>query len=275
MDLTSAAIDRLQKLFHDGQRLHSVEGIASQRFYMGPEGTLVTVELPPPDRKWKAGSLDTLLTIAAEEIADLSEINSEEVLQQTKPAIWYSPERVIFLFGRDDSREQVTFDLQQSLAFRVIDQLAESCKGFRQIDLIRLIRRELRLVTGLDELLTSVRSLRFRTDSDVDRQNSTLGKSIESAASGTTNLPESVPIKLEAFTNLPEIGFAPLALDLMVEPDAESQQIGLMIAGDQLERETQGTLKRLRDFIVDELVARCSKSKDNITDYCGVYQGNR
>jgi len=274
MDLTAATIDRLQKLFHDGQKLHQVDGVSSHRFYFGPDGTIVSMDLPAPDRHWKAGNLDTLLTVAVEEIADMAEANAEGTLQLTKPAIWYETDKVIFLFGRDDKRESVTFSLETSQAMDVIESLAEQCRGFRQPDLIRLIRRDLRLASGLDELLTMVRSLRFRTDSDVDRSRSTLGQSIESAASGTTELPESVPISLEAFTNLPEIGFAPLTLDLMIEPDAENQSIGLMIAADQLHRESQRVLTLLRDYILDQLVTRCSKGKDEITDYCGVYQGN-
>lgn len=274
MDLTSATIDRLQKLFHDGQRLNSVDGVASQRLYFGPDGTIETLDLPAPDRHWKAGSLDTLLTVAVEEIAAVVELDAEQAKEIARPAIWYSTDKVIFLFGRDDTRERVTFDLKQSLAYDVVENLAETCRPYTQTDLIRLIRRELRLVTGLDDLLAMVRSLRFRTDSDVDRQRSSLGHSIESAASGTTNLPESVQIKLEAFTNLPEIGFVPLLLDLLIEPDAESQSIGLMVAGDQLQRETQSALSRLREYILDQLVDRCGKSKDEITDHCGVYQGN-
>lgn len=236
------ALEFLGKTFDKSQaaKLLSVPG-DGRVAYVDQGGKLSEIAVAPPVRRHNVKSVDDLIKAAK--------------TWNKKPVVWVSGSDVVLVPDDDDRRDMATLELVRSAAFGKLCFLAKS-PDVSQADLIRTIRVDLQGTIGRADLLTAIRSIKFRQStagtSTVQHGNESLGRTIEAEVSGAGNIPESVIVSCAVFSNPGEREKTfTVGCDLEIVPQHSAFRFRPI--PDELERVTDAAIAGIRQRIEDEL----------------------
>lgn len=123
-----------------------------------------------------------------------------------KDVLFYGEERIVYVYDRDDMRDQVTVEMKLSDQFAWLKKRAGEMLS--QSEIVRLLRITFRGCMSSDSsLLILLRQLNFNVDGNVSstiRQGSeSLGKQINAKVTGSAEIPEEFTLNVPVFSNHP------------------------------------------------------------------------
>ena len=224
----------------EGAKLLQVPGDGRTAF-IDQGGTLVKHDVSPPLRAHNVKSVDDLIAAAQ--------------TWNVKPVVWVNGSEVVLLPDDNDRRDRVTLKLVKSAAFSKLCALAAKPE-VDQAELVRIIRVDLQGTISRTELLTAIRSIKFRSltsgQSTIQHGNESMGRTIEAEVTGAGNLPELVVVSCATFSNPGERDKTmTVACDLEIVP--QEQTFRFQPIPDEIERVTDAALEDIRQRIEGEL----------------------
>lgn len=197
--------------------------------------------IPPPRRKHESNDIESFV----------------EVIRNCgdKPSVWHNHTQVVALLNDAERRDTVTLNLVESKLFKSL-QFKDGQRSFSQRELINFLRISLAGCVPPD-LVSTLRTLNFRsaakTDSTVEHAKDSLGRSVEQAVTGASDLPEEFLATIPVYANvLPDHRAGIL---VAVDVDFENQKFVLSVVGDGIMdaiTEAQGVLStKLTDLFDD------------------------
>lgn len=211
--------------------------------YIDQDGKVTTITNPPKPRESKVDSVDDLCAAA-------NSYGKPEAF-----SVWLSPSAVVLIADDDDRRDRVTLPLRESTQWKAIKKLAAD-PTLDQSGLIRLLRQDLPGIGGRAELLSSVRSIKFRSSaegsSNIQHGNESMGRVIENAVTGAGAIPEQVNCILPLYDNQGERG-EKFSVLLDLEIVADKQVFRLKPLPDSVEDAQNAALEGIRDSITEQL----------------------
>lgn len=212
--------------------------------YIDQGGEVIEVEIPPPDRKSAVASIDDLCAAA------------KAYGKDGQISFWITTNSVVLVLDDQDRREHVTMNLRKTAAYQKVLWLAQN-PALTQAELISLLRMDLRDLTGRNELLTKIRTLKFSLHtegiSDLSQGRESLGKKIENQVTGAGDLPEDLRIHTPLFDNPGERdeGFT---IEMLFEVmPTETKQFRIKPVPASLEDATDAALQGMRTAIEEQL----------------------
>lgn len=182
---------------------------------------LIRVTLDPEPRANVAHCLDTLIALA-----------NRFKTTGTIPAVFHGASSVIALLddGEEENRPHVSFALNKSDQWKVLEGLAGGSIWFDQKNFIRLLKITLEGSLNPFELLNKVREVRFESGAvqkgTVKRADESLGISRSaSATSGEGDFPEEVTLTVPVYSNPKEDGLYPIVCAVEIDPLAAKFQL--------------------------------------------------
>lgn len=135
---------------------------------------------------------------------DLSAIVAHAEEFNDSSEVWYDRKFVICIFDRSDFLERITLPLVWSPQMKRLMEMDEDKDEINQRDLILLLRTLFK--NNLDSnLISIIRAMRFTTAvdnaSEIQHGRTSLGKKIESAATGQDKIPESFTLRVTVWDN--------------------------------------------------------------------------
>lgn len=119
--------------------------------------------------------------------------------------VFINPTEMIYCYDREDRRDIAGCQFKRTAAWEWLLMADKPLGGDKlgQADFVRLLRITLRGCMGGDDLLRSVRTLKFNANAeasgDVQHGRESMGKSIETKISGLTTFPEEVTLTVQPF----------------------------------------------------------------------------
>lgn len=190
---------------HHSAKVLSVPG-DGRKVYIDQGGQLTTIDVAPALRKHTVQS-----------VADLIEAAKR---WNAKPTIWVSDNAIVLVTDDEDRRDVVTMPLTKSAGFLRLEAL-EKNPTLDQLGMLRTLRIDLKGTAGRADLLTVIRSLKWRQSAsghvDVQQGKESLGKVIENEVTGAGAIPEEVMVSVPVYSNPGESKKSyPVACDLEV-----------------------------------------------------------
>lgn len=238
------ALDFLSQQFGKAReaRLLNIPG-DGRTAYVDQGGTLTKIDIEPKPRESKVDSVDDLCAAA-------NSYGKPEAF-----SVWLSPSAVVLIADDDDRRDRVTLPLRESTQWKAIKKLAAD-PTLDQSGLIRLLRQDLPGIGGRAELLSSVRSIKFRSSaegsSNIQHGNESMGRVIENAVTGANTIPEQVNCILPLYDNQGERG-EEFSVLLDLEIVAADQEFRLRPLPDSVEGAQNAALEGIRNSITEQL----------------------
>lgn len=173
------------------------------------------------------------------------------------PALFHSEKEVVLLLDHNDRRERVTMPLTLADTYLVLDRLTEQACAFQPKQLANLLKIELAGTIQADDLIRSLRKLKWRSGSEVRQEFShgreSLGKDIEAELQADVELPEFVEIDTPVYQNPGEDRTFPVKC--LLDPQPFEQKIAFRPLPGELEealKHAQGSLReRLQEALPD------------------------
>lgn len=193
-------------------------------------GGVQVVDLPPPPRNHKPGTLAEVIALAnrfAEEGA--------------KPVVWYDRDQVVLVIDDDAHRlERARLALECSDVFARLIDLRQTKPWLDQKAALRLVRIELAGTLPPVALLDRLRRVKIENGQAVTSQvrhgQESMGRQINAAVSGEGELPEAVTLDAPVSKTPGEADFRyPLACSVEIQPD-RLEFFRLLPLPDELER---------------------------------------
>lgn len=201
------------------------------------DGKLFIQSVPPDLRDHKVDSVFDLCEAAK--------------LWNPNPVVWIDDENIVLVVDDKDRRETVTLKLVKSFVFRKLLDLRNSSK-LSQVDLIRLLRVDLRNTANVAPLLMAVRKVKFRSLTEgsniIQHGNESMGKTIENEVTGADAIAESLLVETNLYSN-PGEADEKFAINLDLEIDAAKACFYLRPMPDEIELATQMALAGIRERI--------------------------
>jgi hypothetical protein len=180
-------------------------------------------EIPPDPRKHQVNSL-----------ADLIDYANLAVEEGHKSVIWHDQNGVVLVIDDDDRRDKVTFSLQPSPKFLILQKLEEEKPEFQQRDLIKLLRLELNIDSATIAIFRKLDwSSSTNASGTFDRGKESLGRSVESKVVGSQEIPDVIVIPIPLYTNLHEDQL--YSIRCLVEFNAQAGRIQIVPQPDELQ----------------------------------------
>lgn len=169
-----------------------------------------------------------------------------------QPVIWVSGTQVVLIPTDADRRDTVTLPLVESQQLLFLRQ----CKAFSQIEMIRALRTSLVGAEKRAELITAIRSLKWRTSSegsaDIQHGKESLGRSVENEVTGSGIIPELIVVTGPVYRNLgEENNLFSIGCDL--EIDAPQQRFLFKPLPDEIDSAVSLGMASIRERILAEL----------------------
>lgn len=192
---------------HHAAKVVNIPG-DGRKVYVDQAGKLEAIAVAPALRSHKVSALDDLIAAAKR--------------WNAMPTLWVSDSAIVLVTDDNDRRDIVTMPLVKSAAFQRLEAL-EKKPDLNQLELLRTLRIDLQGTANRADLITAIRSLKWKQSSsghvDVQQGKESLGKLIENEVSGASEIPESVSVALAVFANPGESAKRyPVACDLEVIP---------------------------------------------------------
>lgn len=179
-----------------------------------PDGSLEYVRATPPKRSHYASDVATLAAI----VKRFAEQGKHIV------SVWYSQQGVLALLDDDDRHDRAILPLSLSSFVVALRKLEHTRTWLTQVEFIQLLRITLAGCLSSSNILSSVRSVKFRQlaqgERDVQHGKVSLGKSLEAELNGASTIPEEMSLWVPIFPGVVDAAIMiPVALD--VDPVAE------------------------------------------------------
>lgn len=238
------ALDFLFSQSHKSKeaRLLNVPG-DGRTVYVDQDGHLTPLVIPPKPRESLVDSVDDFCNAL---ISYGKSGNS---------SVWLCGEKLVAITDDSDRRDRVTLPLRKSSAYQKVLQLAGTPLATQQ-QLIQLLRVELTGVNGRNDLLTAVRSIKFKQSaeghSNIQHGNESMGRIIENEVTGAGNLPEELHVTLPLYDNPGERG-KQYVIDLDLEIIAADSKFRLKPLPDSLEAAQASALESIRNEVTEQL----------------------
>jgi len=202
--------------------------------YVDQGGTLTKIEVPPALRTHKVESVDDLAAAAEKWSGDNT--------------VWIGTDAVRLVLNDADRRDVVTLPLVKSPQFKTLEKMASQCL-FDQQQLIRLLRIDLPGAERRNELLSTVRKIKFRQstsgEDDIQHGKESLGRAIEAQVTGSGDIPETVVVAGPVYCNPGEREQSyVVGLDLEILPS--EQKFRLCPLPDELDKAARDALQGIR-----------------------------
>lgn len=209
--------------------------------YVDQGGSLNPIKIPPAIRSHRVESVSDLVAAASRWSGDNT--------------IWIGADAVRLVIDDADRRDVVTLPLSKSPQFKTMEQLATTPQLDQQA-LIRRLRIDLPGVERRNELLGTVRKLKFRQstsgEEDIQHGKESLGRAIEAQVTGSGDIPETIVVRGPVYCNPGERekSYA-VGLDLEIMP--ADQKFRLRPLPDELDRAVRDALQGIREHLNEEL----------------------
>lgn len=213
-------------------------------------GKLVSYPVAPEPRRHVVQTVDDLIGAVRRWGADAGRSS----------ALWLSEERVLaVLDDEDDHRlDSVELPLRKTPLFAFCNDLAKR-GGLKQGDLVRALRRELRIATGATPLLSEVRNVRFTGATEasgvVQHGAESLGRSIENKLTGADRLPDKLIVPVQVFDDPLFDELEPFELTLDLEVDVSNQKFHLSPLPGDLDAALHAALATIAEKLEQEFPA--------------------
>lgn len=205
------------------------------------DGKLVTLTIAPPLRAHQVDSVADLIAAAGK--------------WNTAPVIWLNDTCPVLIIDDGDRREKVSLPLKKTKQFSFLENL-KSDHGFDQVAMIRALRVDLPGAEKRAELITSIRTLKWRTSSegsvDIQHGKESLGKSVENEVTGQGQIPELVVVTCPVFRN-PGEEQNQFGIGCDLEIDSADQEFIFRPLPDEIENATASALNDIRSRLVNAL----------------------
>lgn len=200
-------------------------------------------DLPPKRRDHATQSLESLVDVVKD--------HSDNAASTDGASVWHSHERITAILNDDDRRDTATFALDSSRPFKAIAGMES--KQFTQADLVRLLRVD--LAGCVDPLLVkTMRTLNFTgskaTQSDIQHDKSSLGRSVEAKVSGASALPEEFDVTCEVYANH---GTGAQTFRIALEIDFEREAFRLTPLHDCKNKNVAAAQQAIHDELLESL----------------------
>lgn len=236
------ALEFLYDKFSDAEeaRLLQIPG-DGRKVFVDQGGKLTPMDVAPAVRSHKVNSVDDLTNAAHK--------------WNTAPVVWIGSDAIVLIPDDGDRRDRVTLNLCKSAAFQRLICLDKQ-PLLDQQSLIRTLRIDLQGTVSRNELLTAIRSIKFRTTeggaSTIQQGNESLGHTIEAEVTGAGDIPESVIVSCAVFCNPGEREKKfQVGCDLEIVP--AEKKFRFRPIPDEIERVTDAALEDIRQRIEGEL----------------------
>ena len=186
-------------------------------------GEIREIAVSPPLRKHIVHTLDDI-------------INYVKTGSNHDPVVWHGENAVTLILDDGDRRDRVTLPLTKSGKFETMAKLAKEQPWLDQKSFIRLLRFDL----GLDNLkvVAPFRRLQWETgakvDSQVNRGDAKIGKSIVEKVEGVDQLPDEIDVPTPVYSESGER--EEYLVRCGIEIDAANQRFQLVPLPDELAR---------------------------------------
>jgi hypothetical protein len=164
-----------------------------RKLFFAVGGGVEQVELPPPPRDHKPGTLAEVIALA----------NRFQEAGAT-PTVWHDERQVVLVIDDDGHRvERATLAFEFSDFWRVLHDLANRQTWLDQKSFVRLLKIQLAGTLPPGVLLDRVRKLKFEggqvVTSRIGRADESMGRSISNAVSGEGEIPDDVEVEVPVY----------------------------------------------------------------------------
>jgi hypothetical protein len=239
------------EIIKQGDAPTAMDAVGMGGRFFGLGGQVLAV--PPPLRRRKAGSLEDLIAAVVREVEAVA---GDAGMQDERPEVWVGPSGVTALWNGSDSRESIVFPLAWTAPWARLRAWAATPQLLEQ----RAFIRELTYTFNLDAaLIAPWRKLDFlnavKSAGEVAHGRDRLGREITAQATGTVDLPETIPVCVPVFEEMGERALYTAVC--RVEIDAAANRVGLVPNPLELraieESHLRGVYQRLREGLVDDV----------------------
>lgn len=225
-----------------------IPGIDDKQFVADPLTAVVTqYDIPAPRRNHKVGTvLDLCNAVKALTVGSLTKDCAD-----ARVRIWIGDGLITAVLDDEERRDFVTMQLCKTETFNRIVALCNKQLG--QKDLIQHLRTTLRNADGAAGLLTTVRSIKFRSsesghaEAQVGRES--MGRSVEAAVTGATDFPDELSISVHVFRDHSFDSDFEETLTMTFDCIVEEQRFKLELLPDLVSTVTDNTLSKIADFV--------------------------
>lgn len=237
--------EALDLLFSVGQQAAAVQVVPipgdPRTVLVSQSGKNERLAVPPPPRSHVVNTVDALI---------------DAVKHYGKPestVVWHNADECWIMIDDDDRRDTVQLDLVLSDEYKRVQALA-SQPLLDQRQVLTLLRYDLR-GCGVEGLVPIFRRLDWKTGAqiagEVQRGRETLGKTVEAAVAGVSDIPEEIPLQLKVYST-PGIDVrVPVVLGL--DPDPNLAKFSVKPLPDELTTALRVVQSILHDALVESL----------------------
>lgn len=157
-----------------------------------PDGTVKFIGNDVPWRNHKAKDLETVAAFAD---------------KFTSGAVWVSREKIVFLTDDDDRRQRLTVDMIHSDEIKHLAERQKAKPRQSQRDILFALRTIFTqdALPGFPNLIDALRKVSFeanaKSDSEIQRGKSSVGKAVKAEASFPEPIPEMIVLSVPIFEN--------------------------------------------------------------------------
>lgn len=212
-----------------------------RKVFFDQNGTVAAFDVTPGLRKHTVNSVVDLIEAAKR--------------WNDAPVIWLAADKVVLVTDDGDRRDSVTLPLVKSAAFETLLKLADKPVVDQQ-QLIRILRIDLQGTINRANLLTAIRSIKFKTTdsghANVQQGNESMGRLIEAEVTGAGDLPETVAVSCAIYSNHGEREKT-YTVNCDLEVIASEKKFRFHPLPDEIERVTDAALTNIEAQIAEAL----------------------
>lgn len=220
------------------------------------------VAVPAPPRAHTVFTLADLLAYADKSGgAEIDPDDDEQEESATPLVIWHNRDGVVLVLDDGDRRDRVSFMLELSRPWRILQAIESGNDSFSQKDFIRLLRNEFAVS---EAIVGEFRKINFKvlaqTSGEVARGRESLGKQIETEVkTGAAELREELLLEAPIYVNPQED--QPYRVKLLLDYDAQAGKILASVQAD--------ALSRAMDAHQATIDSRCRMGQADVAVYFG------
>lgn len=211
-----------------------------QKLLVEPGKGVTFINVDPPPRCHKAGSLASIISLA-----------KPPNFEWKNCVVWYDRTQVTLLYDDGTRRDKAVFSPRYHPQFQLLKELEEKKTAFKQADFLKLLRVQLRGLADFTELIALISKVRFgrseESVSEITQGKASIGRHLQAEMANAAGMPTECRLEVVVCSNVDFLW----EIDCHIEIDPAAESFRLYPFPGEIEE----AIQNMESFIGAELAA--------------------